>query len=423
MGLLDSMFNQGGGGLLDFLRANAMNQQLGGGLPSDQAQYAPMQAMAQMPRQAQPSPLDTAQWPSEPVGAPSQGSAALPPPNAQPTQGQLPMQQPPQPQGFLDRINAGLQGVGDAFQGNGSLIGAITGNQPVNQTAQFLVSKGIDTAMAKTIASNPSLLRSVLPSLLGTGGQTDDIKEYQFAKKEDPSLTFQKFMAGKRATSGEYGMTPMFTYNEKTKQTEAWQLGKDGKPRKVELPEGSAIARGVDKIDTGTEIITINKQTGEIMSRTPKDIAGREAAEKIGQAQGTAKVALPAAEKTTTRALKMLDELETHKGFGQAVGFILGRLPALTADAADFRERVEQVDAMVFGDAVEVMRGLGALTEKEGPKVTAARARLKTAKSEEDYKTALKDIREVFRDGIENMRQKTGAGASGLPSGWSVKVN
>lgn len=156
MGLLDGL---SGGGLLDFLRQNAMNQQFGSGLASDQAQYAPMQAM--MPRRALPSPLDTAQWPAGPVGAPSQ-EAALPV-NAQPTQGQLPVQQPQQSpalgtDSYMDRINAG-----------GSLIGSLFSSPQSNQTAQFLVSKGIDTAMAKTIASDPSLLRTILPQVLSNG--------------------------------------------------------------------------------------------------------------------------------------------------------------------------------------------------------------------------------------------------------------
>jgi hypothetical protein len=146
MGLLDSLFNQStyggqGGGLLDFLRNNAMNQQFNSGLPSDQAQYGqpamPMQAMAQMP---QPAP----QQPPAPIAQPAQ---------------------PAQSQGF----GGFLQGLNENFQnmGNGgSLIGALTGQRPNNQTAQFLVSKGIDPAMAKSIVSDPSLLRSVLPQLI-----------------------------------------------------------------------------------------------------------------------------------------------------------------------------------------------------------------------------------------------------------------
>lgn len=103
-GLLDALFptdSGGGGGLLDFLKYNALNQQPGQtGAPGDQAQYgqpyglppyAPQQqpmglmqpqqtAAPIMPQfapatpqaNAQPSPLDNARWPAGPVGAPSQ---------------------------------------------------------------------------------------------------------------------------------------------------------------------------------------------------------------------------------------------------------------------------------------------------------------------------------------------------------------
>jgi hypothetical protein len=427
MGLLDGLLGNSGGGLLDFLRQNAMNQQmLPGGLPSDQAQYAPMQhqmqAMARMP-QAQPSPLDTAQWPSGPVGAPSQASAALPP-NAQPTQGQMPMQAPmPQGEGSF---TAGMRALGnpggfinkiaDAVQG---FSGAPT---QANQTAQFLVSKGLDPALAKTIVSDPGLLRSVLPSLLGTGGQTDDIKEYQFAKREDPSLTFEKFMSRKKSVTGEYGLTPIWGTDKDGKPTYV-QPGKSGDARLANLPEGFQIARDPIKVDAGTHFVLLDPQTRQPVGTVPKNIAEKEAQEKEGAAKGSARVALPAAENTTNRALKMLKQAEEHPGLSDSVGFIMGRFPALTPKGADFRERIEQIDAMVFGDAVEVMRGLGALTDKEGPKVTAARARLKTAKSEEDFRTALKDVREVFETGIENMRQKAGGGSAPAAAPKRIRLN
>lgn len=160
MGLLDSLFNQSGGqggGLLDFLRNNAMSQQMAGGLQSDQAQYGqPMQPMAQMP---QPAP--------QPAAIPT---------NAQPTQGQLPQQQPAQPQGFggisslLNRIDSGFQSIGNG----GSIIGALTGNnadprgQQAQLTATYLRKVGVpEEAIAAAVgngrvAGNPEILKALL---------------------------------------------------------------------------------------------------------------------------------------------------------------------------------------------------------------------------------------------------------------------
>jgi hypothetical protein len=143
VGLLDALFQTGGqsGGLLDFLRNYAMYQQMQSGLASDQAQYAPMQApmqaMAQMPLAPQP---------------------------AAPT---APPMQSPQGGGFLQSLNENFQNMGNG----GSIIGALTGQAPNNQTAQFLVSRGIDPALAQTIVKDPATLRSILPQVLGFGEQ------------------------------------------------------------------------------------------------------------------------------------------------------------------------------------------------------------------------------------------------------------
>lgn len=210
MGLLDSLGygNQGGGGLLDFLRNNALNQQFGSGLQSDQAQYGqpqpPMNAMAQMqpqmfganqpspldnaswpagpigaPQQnAQPSPLDTAQWPHGPVGAPSQANAQMIPQQPPPIIQGAPMQPQPggqpagQPAGFFDRLNTGLQSIGHG----GSIIGALTGNmtdpasqqrQVQNQTLQALIQKGIDPQTAQAAIGNPDMMKALITQAYG----------------------------------------------------------------------------------------------------------------------------------------------------------------------------------------------------------------------------------------------------------------
>ena len=406
MGLLDNLYfghanpNMGGpgGGLLDFLRTTKMQQenyQPSAGFPQEQQNPISVGGY-QMPRMGnadlfQPQQVNT-------------------PPNAQPTQGQMPQQQMEQPgglgaglSGFINNLHTGP--LGAIIGGVGSAAGMQDpATRQANQTAQYLVSKGFDPAMARAVVSDPMLLRAVIPQIMGVGGQTEDIKEFERSQR-DPA--FAKYMESKRAGAGEVGLNPVWGEDEKGNPV-IGQLSKKGEFVRTKLPPGVSPSKGVDKVDMGTEWGVISKVNGQLVGKYPKNIEGKEEAEKVGAARGTAKVALPAAETTTNRAVKMLDELEKHPGFSDGVGFIVGRLPALTPKAADFRERVEQIDAMVFGEAVEVMRGLGALTDKEGPKVSAARARLKTAKSEEAFRTALKDIRDVFRDGIDNMRKKAG---------------
>jgi len=393
MGLLDSLFPQQGGGLLDFLRQNAMNQQFGGGLPSDQAQYGqpmqapPMQAMAQMP-QAQPAPQQA------------------PAPIAQPAQ--------PAPQsqgfgGFLQGLNENFQNMGNG----GSLIGALTGQQPNNQTAQFLVSKGIDPAMAKTIVSDPGLLRSVLPSLLGTGGQTDDIKEYQFAKREDPSLTFEKFMNRKKATSGEYGMQPIWGTGPDGKPA-VLQLGKSGDAKQSVLPPGFNLARDPVKVEGPTGTTILDPQTRQQVGFIPKDNAKKEADEKIGQARGTAQAALNnGADIDAQETIKKIDQFVSNKGFNEVFGQLDQYRPKWShSDAGtDALARYEQLTGVSFLSAYQMLKGGGAITDIEGQKAGAAMARLNRAQSEDAAKQALRDFKDAVDMGLKKLKRAANGGA------------
>ena len=179
MGLLDNLYfghrsNFGGqnGGLLDFLRSTQMQQdqyQPSGG-------FSPMAPPPQPETGGQAIQVGGLQMPR--IGGADQFDPAQVnlPPNSQPTSGQMPqpMQQPDI--GFGDRIGTGLMNFANA--GGllpalaGGLDGLMTGHRSdrvgnANQTAQLLVSKGIDPALAKSIVSDPATLRSVLPSLIG----------------------------------------------------------------------------------------------------------------------------------------------------------------------------------------------------------------------------------------------------------------
>lgn len=416
MGLLDSIFNQStyggqGGGLLDLLRQSQMQQdqyQPSAGFPG---QASPLAIGGyQMPRIG-----DTAQFTPPPADP-----AALPP-NAQPAQGQLPQAQPQGFGGFLQNLNENFQNMGSG----GSIIGALTGQQPNNQTAQFLVSKGVDPAMAKTIVSDPHLLRSVLPSLIGARGQTDDIKEYEYAKKEDPGLTFEKFMARKKAVSGEYSLTPQYGTDEKG-NTVLIQTGKSGEAIQTKLPAGVKISSGVEKIDLGTEWGLVDKRTGALVGKQAKDVAGKASQEVQGEAQGKAIVALPTVINTTEQSLKLVDEMIKHPGRATATG-LSGTIDPRNyfggTDAKDFQIRAKQIEGRTFLSAFDQLRGAGAITEAEGQKATAAIARLDRAQSDDEYLKALQELKEVLNKGMEIAKQRAGKGGQAAQDAAPATTN
>ncbi|WP_316176150.1 hypothetical protein [Bradyrhizobium sp. SZCCHNRI1073] len=225
-GLLDAIFAPSGGGLLDFLRNNAINQQMPSGLPSDQAQYgapqiaqpAAMAANAQMMPVAQPAP-------------------ATPVPQGQPVQ---------QQGGFLQSLNENFQNMGNG----GSLIGALTGQSPTNQTAQFLVSKGIDPSLAKSIVSDPATLRSILPQVLG------------FNEQKAPTALGDGYVWNPATKKIERAYTPEakaptslgegYVWNPATKKVERAftpQSKEDKIGEEIKAREDALKARGVDPKD------------------------------------------------------------------------------------------------------------------------------------------------------------------------------
>jgi hypothetical protein len=413
MGLLDGLFAQSahggqGGGLLDLLRQSQMQQE----------QYQPS---AGFPGQAAPISVGSYQMPrigDQAQFTPQQQDPAALPPNAQPTQGQLP-QAPQMPQESPGGLGAGLAGfVNNLHTGPlGAIVGGIgsaagmqsPAQKQANQTAQFLVSKGFDPALAKAVVSDPALLRSVLPQIMGVGGQTDDIKEYQFAKKEDPSLTFDKFMARKKAVSGEFGMQPIWGTGADGKPAIV-QLGKSGEAKQSVMPQGFSPARDPVKVEGPTGTTILDPQTRQVIQFIPKDVAGAAKSKEIGEAEGQAVVNLPTAIATAENTLKTIKQLEEHPGkkawgaFG--VGAMLPDIPG--TDTRGFGALVDQVKGQNFMTAFQSLKGAGAITEQEGAKAEKAQARLDRAQSEKDFDTALRDLKEVVMAGMERARQKAG---------------
>lgn len=420
MGLLDNLyfghanpnFGGPGGGLLDFLRTTQMQQQ----------NYQPSAGFPQ-PDQ---NPIAVGGYQMPRVGNADlfQPQQVDIPQNAQPAQGQMqPMQQPggfgAGVSGFFNNLHTGP--IGALIGGIGSAAGLQDpATRQANQTAQYLVSKGFDPALAKTVVSDPALLRSVLPQMMGTGGQTDDIKEYQFAKREEPSLTFQQFMNRKRATTGEYSLTPQYGTNDKG-ETVLIQTGKSGEAIQTKLPAGVKISSGVEKVDLGTSWGIIDKRTGQMVGQQPKDIEGKESAEERGKAKGLAQVNLPNVVANAEQTLKIIQDIkdDPYRERGTGASSIFNMIPA--SGGFDFAQKVEQLKGKAFLEAFQSLKGGGAITEIEGKKAENAIARLNVAQSEGAFLTALNELEEVVKAGIDRAKQKAG-GVSAPTTGAPQRI-
>jgi hypothetical protein len=181
---------------------------------------------------------------------------------------------------------------------------------------------------------------------------------------------------------------------------------KQGKFRLIDTG-GFTPTSTIKTIDLGTGTQPINSRTAApVGPAIPKDLAGKERQEAIGQGQGQATVALPGAESKAQTALDTISKLETHPGKRYAIG-VPGVIPGIPGtQQRDYIALLEQAKGQTFLQAFESLKGGGAITEIEGKKAEQAIARLDRAQSREGYDAALKDLRGVIERGLRVARQR-----------------
>lgn len=130
-----------------------------------------------------------------------------------------------------------------------------------------------------------------------------------------------------------------------------------------------------------------------------------------GQARGTAVANLPVIQHTTRLALDTVEKMLQHPGMGTATG-LSGTLDPRNyipgTDARNFQALKNQAQGQVFLDAFQAMKGGGTVTEIEGLKAEQAKARMDTAQSDEEFRTALNDYANALRRGLRLAEQRAG---------------
>jgi len=97
-----------------------------------------------------------------------------------------------------------------------------------------------------------------------------------------------------------------------------------------------------------------------------------------------------------------LDQLEKHPGFSNLFGTNIG-IPTWVAgsDAADAKTIFNKVKGSGFLEAVQALKGMGALTEIEGAKATDAFLGLSPSMSEAAAKKQIESLKKTVADGIK----------------------
>ena len=152
---------------------------------------------------------------------------------------------------------------------------------------------------------------------------------------------------------------------------------------------------------------------------------------KIGDLQAEALNALPGAQLKVETALGAINNMigdttvdakgnlvlgknKPHAGFYEAVGMpsptnlfgITGMFPG--SDVQDFKTEFGKVGGAAFLQAVETLRGTGAISETEGKKATDAVTSMSLAQSEKAFVKAANEFRDAINKGYIASQQKAG---------------
>jgi hypothetical protein len=260
-----------------------------------------------------------------------------------------------------------MMNFGDNLNGKGSDLGEQSKSR--SQTFAMLRDKwGLDEQTAEFAARNPAVLQSLFTSKFG-GGQTDDMREYAMDMKQ-------------LADRGETKLPSLGEWMRQTKRTNAVQWK-----------------------DLGTELVGFDS-TGNEVSRVPKDVAGKAAAQKAGEAQGESQAKLTDAITNSDYALATVDKIKNHPGRAWGTGGSSALWSPPGTSKKDFDVLLDQAKGQTFLQAFNSLRGGGAITEEEGKKATAALARLDQAQTEESFLAAIDELEVMLRKGQENARRK-----------------
>lgn len=138
------------------------------------------------------------------------------------------------------------------------------------------------------------------------------------------------------------------------------------------------------------------------LKRSELDLKIQEKQAKLDQSKIDKKKEVDTAVSNIDSSISSAQKLLDHPGFSSAVGFssIVPTRPG--SDSADFEAELESFNAKTFLSNVSQMKGLGALTEAEGAKITAAAGAIRKDMSEK----ALRKNLETMKDGMEKAKQR-----------------
>jgi len=308
-------------------------------------------------------------------------------------------------------------------------LGLLSGKTGTEQAA--LGAQGLSNAMNanKTVAwlqkTNPELAQAVQSGALTAG----DAWKLAYQQKLEAAKPRNNFMAvgkniyntqtgewvappaGAGGGDAEYGLNPQYGVDANGNPV-ILQLSKSGTSKQTPLPSGVTLSKEPIKMDAGTHFVLLDPITRQPVGQIPKDLSGAKTQKGQGKALSEARDALPSIEDNARELLTAIDSLDKDPYLDSMVGAVDSWRPNFSSSAARVQSKMDQIGGQSFLQAFDKLRGAGQITEVEGAKATAAMARLNTAQNEQDYRSALNELRGVVQRALETARKRAAGGGN-----------
>ncbi|WP_186187870.1 hypothetical protein [Burkholderia gladioli] len=310
-------------------------------------------------------------------------------------------------------INAGQALTGLAQAGAGAAIPGLAKQLTEAQTAQLTQQKAtIENATAKLGAiaqlaggikdqAGYDAARPQIASLLGQSEADKMPAQY------DPQWVSQRLQQGLTAQQHLD-----FINKQIDQELQARQL--DETHRHNVVGEGTAQGQlGVAKQNADT-------QAGQLAVARQNAARQAQTAQQANQQQQSL---LQGGLATYDQALHTLDNLQKSPGLNAAVGFN-SMFPTMAgSDAANFEAQLDTFRAQNFLPMVANLKGMGALSDAEGKKLTDAVGALSTRQSRDAFRASLDEIKNTLLQSRERLAAQLNTIAPGVSTAPANPVN
>lgn len=211
------------------------------------------------------------------------------------------------------------------------------------------------------------------------------------------------------AGGNEFGLTPQYI-TDSAGNLKMVQLGKDGSINEVKLPEGSAIQKGVEKLDLGTAFQWYNTITGQpigdpIAKNNEQAAADTARGTATGKAQAEAAQAAPQVIARADEGIRLIDQILNDPELPSILGNVQGRIDPegfsglfMSQNAINLATKEKQLRGQTFMQAFDSLKGGGQITEKEGEAATQSIANLSRLQDEKAYAASLGYLRQLLEN-------------------------